>query len=118
MLVLSGSIFCVEVVDTQDKLSKGLSLRKSLDESEGMLFIFEKPGVHGFWMKEMLFPIDILWFDSDQKLIGVSENTQPESYPEVFYPPSEIRYVLELPAGTFSKLNLSIGEIFTLKQSK
>jgi uncharacterized membrane protein (UPF0127 family) len=112
---LSNSVFHVDVAETADKLMMGLSGRKSLGESEGLLFKFPQIGKYGFWMKDMFFPIDILWFTSDKRLVAVSEWVLPESYPEAFYPPVEIQYVLELPAGTFSKSNLLIGDIFSLE---
>ena len=114
-LLLSGSTFKVTIAETSAELAQGLSGREPLAENEGMLFIFPVEGKYGFWMKNMLFPIDIIWFASDKTLIGASENVQPKSYPEILYPPSDARYVLELPAGTFSKSNLAIGDIFSFE---
>ena len=52
---------------TPDAQSKGLAIRDSLNENEGMLFIFETPQKYSFWMKDMKFPIDIIWINQDGK---------------------------------------------------
>lgn len=52
----------IDIASTDASREKGLSKRESLEKNEGMLFIFDRPGVHTFWMKDMRFPIDIIWF--------------------------------------------------------
>jgi len=66
-----------------------------------MLFVFENPGIHGIWMKDMKFPIDIIWLDKDMSVISKELNVSPDTYPQVFYPSREAYYVLEVKAGTF-----------------
>ena len=58
----------------------------------------------------MLFPIDIIWIDANKKVIEVSENASPESYTNTFSPVSPAMYVLEVPAGTYSKNNIHQGD--------
>ena len=67
-LVLGGKTFSVDVADTVYTQAKGLSNRQSLGYNEGMLFIFKDVDIHGFWMKDMLFPIDIIWMDENLKI--------------------------------------------------
>lgn len=98
-IYIGDSVVRVTVVDTPEARSKGLSGRERLARGEGMLFIFPEEGIYGFWMKDMLFPIDIVWISADKKVISIDKNVSPETYPEVFEPPFPIRYVLELPAG-------------------
>ena len=43
--------------------------------------------------------IDIIWFDERKTVIGIARGASPDSYPEIFYPPRDIRYALEVPAG-------------------
>ncbi len=85
-----------EIADTKEKRELGLADRKNLPSGQGMFFVFDQPAKHGFWMKEMNFPIDIIWFDQNKKIIGVTKNLLPNSYPQIFYPPSEILYALEV----------------------
>ena len=78
-----------------------------------MLFYFDSPGKYGFWMKDMKFDIDIIWIDMDQKVVGMAENVAVNSYPKIFYPPSDVKYVLEVPSGFTVEHNIKIGDIFS-----
>lgn len=99
-----------ELADTNIKRTKGLSNKEKLAENQGMLFVFEKPGFYSFWMKEMKFPIDILWIDSEQKVIDLTENLSPETFPQIFQPLKPVQYVLEVNAGFIKKYNIKIGD--------
>lgn len=88
----------VSIADSEEERQIGLSNTKSLAQGTGKLFVFEEIGTYGFWMKDMSYPIDIVWVDQNYKVVSVTTIT-PESYPEVFYPSSEIKYVLELNSG-------------------
>lgn len=109
----------VEVADDEAKRKKGLSGRDGLEENAGMLFVFlEKSSGVSFWMKEMKFPLDIIWIN-DQKIIKIDKNVQPE--PGVaderlkrYSPASDINYVLEVNAGFADKNNLKVGDQFLL----
>ena len=95
---------------TPDEQQLGLGGRTSLPADEGMLFIFQTPGNYGFWMKDMLFPIDIIWLDDHFAITHIAANVAPDTYPESFYPGEGSRYVLETNAGYSQKNNLSVGE--------
>lgn len=102
------------VAFSEEEKRKGLSGKSGLGENEGMLFVFEKPGKYGFWMKDMLFPIDIVWI-KNKKVVGWEENILPpspqtkESELKIYYPPQDVDLVLELPAKKSSSLNLKEG---------
>lgn len=102
--------FSVEVVDTNYLLEKGLSGHAPLLDGEGMLFVFKNEGKYGFWMKDMLFPIDIIWIDENFKIVHIEKNIGPETYPKTFYPDSFARYVLEIKAGESQMLQIKIGD--------
>jgi uncharacterized protein len=119
-IVLRGHAFDIEVAETLASRAQGLSGRESLAEDTGLLFLFKSPGNHGFWMKDMKFSIDILWFRGT-KLVGIEHSVPPPS-PEatlfglkVYYPPEDVDRVLELPAGTSLKYGLTPGDTFELR---
>lgn len=104
----TGSIK-VFVADSEASREQGLSDIASLPDGDGALFIFDSPGKYGFWMKDMNFPIDIVWIDSDMNIAGVTKNVLPKSYPFVFMPPKPVSYVLEVNAGSVAKFGLTTG---------
>lgn len=113
-IALKGVIIKVEIADTSEERTRGLSGNAGLAEDEGMLFVFNEDAPHTFWMKDMRFAIDIIWISRDGAVVHVEENVAPESYPAVFAPRNEARYVVELPAGWSQRHDVSIGDRVTL----
>jgi uncharacterized membrane protein (UPF0127 family) len=99
----------ITVADTPAERERGLSGHPGLHEDEGLLFVFEIPGKYGFWMKDMLFSIDIIWLNENREVIYIKKNATPESFPEVFTPPVDAKYVLEVVAGLTDEKNISVG---------
>lgn len=120
MTLESGTRVSLEFVESFADRVRGLSKQQSIGESEGLLFFFPSMDTHGIWMKDMYFPIDIIWLDEDLRVVDIKKNADPSSYTsaidaEVFSPRTPSRYVLEVSAGFSDKNNLKIGEIFTLE---
>lgn len=107
---IGGKIINVEIADTNAKRELGLSGHAPLADDKGMLFVFDKTGKYPFWMKDMLFPLDIIWISEDFKIVYIEKNAQPVSYPNTFGDDKEARYVLEVNAGFSEKNNLKIGD--------
>ena len=104
------------VADTNTLREKGLSGVERIADDEGMLFVFDQPDIHAFWMPDMNFSIDIIWVDVHKKIIGVSENAQPlidGARPAYYHPSAPAQYVLEVPAGFFQKHGLKKGMQFS-----
>lgn len=113
-LVIGGKTFFIKIADTDEERALGLSGTKNISNREGLLFVFPTDDVYGFWMKDMNFPIDIVWIDKNMKIVHIEKNLSPESYPKVFTPDAESRYVLEISAGQAEQLKLKIGDIVKL----
>ena len=96
---INGAILMAEVVSHRTSRARGLSGREMLGEREAMLFIFDEPDYYGIWMKDMKFPIDIIWLDDELKIIGLEKNINPNTFPEKFSPPSPAKFVLEVNGG-------------------
>ncbi len=107
---IGGEIVTSKIADTPEKRTNGLSNTKSLDQDSGLLFVFENEGIQGFWMKDMNYPIDIIWIGRDKRISGIERNISPDTYPEVFTSPQPIKYVLEVNAGFSDKFDISLGE--------
>ncbi len=103
----------VEVAKTDKEQQKGLMYRKSLDDSRGMLFVFEKPEVLKFWMKNTFIPLSIGYFDAKKELIEVLDMEPVKSEMAVnlpFYSSSKpAMYALEVNRGWFKKNNIKKG---------
>ncbi|MCX6747455.1 MAG: DUF192 domain-containing protein [Candidatus Nomurabacteria bacterium] len=111
---IAGIPLRVEFADTKEAQALGLSFRTPLKEDEGMLFVFDRPNTYKFWMKDMNFAIDMIWLDVNKKIVYIERNATPESYPKLFGPDQDAKYVLEVIAGFSAKHNLKIGDSLDL----
>lgn len=106
----------VLIVNTPESRERGLSGRTALPQDSGMFFDMKSDGNHGIWMKEMYFPIDILWIDSSLRIITIEAFVAPDSYPKVFYPTRSARYVLEVHADFATLHGITLGDQITIKE--
>lgn len=100
----------VDVARTPAERVKGLSGREAMQTNEGLLFVFEKNDTHAIWMKDMRFPIDIIWIDELFSVVDVAENVLPSSFPEIFKPKQSAKFVLEVNAGWVAHNNVRLGD--------
>lgn len=114
-VTIHDKTFSVEIAQTNVQKEKGLSKRSSLSEDRGMLFLFDTADYLRFWMKDMKFPIDIL-FIKDDKIVTIYLNAQnPQSTeenlnPPLYTPTEPSNKVLELKAGTVEKYGIKQGD--------
>lgn len=111
---INDKSFKVDVAETMGARAKGLSGREKLDKDEGMFFIFGTAGNYGFWMKDMKFPIDIIWIKND-RVVGITPNVRPQAGAsdfglKLYYPPEPVKHVLEVNAGTAAAMGFKIGD--------
>lgn len=104
--VVGGVETKMYVADTTEKITKGLSDVEKLEENEGMLFVFPDEGERIFWMKDMNFPLDILWFNSNNEIVHIEENVLPENYPDKYGEGVSAQYIMEFNAGFVEKNDL------------
>lgn len=115
LLLPDGSIIKVEVVDTPELKSKGLSGRTSLGEYESMLFVFDNEDYYDFWMPDMNFALDMVWLNKDYQIVDITEDVLPmpgtplEELPK-YRSSSPAQYVLEVNSGFSSEHNLQAGD--------
>jgi len=102
----NGSID-IEIAKTQNERLQGLSGKSGLDENQGLLFEFDETSQQNcFWMKDMLFSIDMIWLDENKSVINVIPNVAPETFPESFCPTKPAKYGFEISSGQSIKLGI------------
>lgn len=113
MIKIAGQTLKVELAQTPLAWKKGLSGRKNLKEGRGMLFVFSETKRHAIWMKDMNFPIDIIWIKAGQ-VVDMAQNVPPaapgDKNPPVYLPREDAGGVLEVSAGFAERYNLKIGD--------
>lgn len=114
-VTINGSTLKVELADTQDKRTKGLSGRDSLASDSGMLFTFANPDKYPFWMKGIKFPLDFIWIRNNV-VVDFIENVEPpkanqsDSSLPVYSSKVPIDSVLEVNAGIVKSLKIKEGD--------
>jgi hypothetical protein len=99
-----------DVSSTNNERIIGLSKYTKLQKHQAMLFVFQEQGYYPFWMKNMKFPIDIIWLDEEKKIVFIKEYADPLDYPQSYNPESVSLYVLETVAGFATEHQLFIGQ--------
>ncbi len=104
VVTVNGFELVADIASTGVQKSRGLAVKDNLNETEGMLFVYSSPGEYAFWMKNMKFPIDIIWLDSERKVVHIEHSLEPcgESCP-TYKPDDDALYVLETVAGFAEK---------------
>jgi len=99
----------IEVAATDEERAQGLMNRPWMEETQGMLFLFEKEQRQSFWMRNTIIPLDIMFVSSDMRIVNIAKNTQPFSERGI---PSTgpALYVVEVIAGFSDKYGLNQGD--------
>jgi uncharacterized membrane protein (UPF0127 family) len=110
-IIIDDKIVNVEIADTAEKHYQGLSNRKNLCDDCGMLFIFPDKKDRIFVMRNMNFPLDIIWIDDD-KIVKIDKNLPPEDENPVnnYSSDAPVDYVLEVNEGFADKNNIKAGD--------
>ena len=113
MLNFQGQPIQAERVKTDLDRQKGLSGRECIRKNQAMLFEFDADDVknHCFWMKDMKFPIDIYWLDSDKRVVFSATQVKPSSYPKSYCPNVQTRFVIELHSGIGKELLFDYDDV-------
>lgn len=102
----------IEIADNEYKTQTGLMYRSSMEKDQAMLFVFPDEQRRSFFMKNTEFPLDIIYFDSNKKLINFHSNAKP--YDETSLPSTApAKYVLEVNGGLAEQWGLQNGDTFS-----
>jgi len=106
-----GQSVVVEVADTPERSMYGYMFRREVKEDEGMVFVYPESGIHPFWMKNTLVPLDIIWMDDAFEILHVETAVPCKADPCPSYGTLRMsRYTLELKAGSSARRGLRIGD--------
>ena len=117
--VIFADGFRVEAVvaRTDAARARGLMFRDHLDEREGMLFVFDVPRRHPFWMKNVRIELDILWLDARGRIVWMVQNAPPcTSDPcPMYVPGADASYVVEVVGGFVTKHDVAVGNTVAIE---
>lgn len=116
-LTINDVQFQVQLSDTDALQELGLGNRAFLSARTGMLFVFDHSDRYSFWMKDMEFPLDIIWADEGGTIIYIQPSLSPNSYPQSYAPRKDAMYVLEISAGESDSSNIKIGDKIVFDKS-
>jgi uncharacterized protein len=114
---IDGRKFDAIISDSFAKRMIGLMFRESIPKSSCMLFIFGGEGMQGIWMRNMRFAIDVIWLDGNCRIVGIEEDLQPCGSMfgcRTYYPKSDAKYIIEMPAGSVSRNRIRKGSKISL----
>ena len=116
-VAVNDTKFQVELAETNTEKQIGLSKTENLPENEGMLFLFDTPDFYSFWMRDMKFPIDIIFINGN-KVTTIISNALPPSETggslPTFQPTQKSDKVLEVNAGIAKKYNITEGSVIDI----
>lgn len=116
-LKMGSKDIVADVVSDEQARAKGLGGRPYLEDNTGMLFVFPVADYYTFWMKDMIFAIDIIWLNKDMRVVDIKERVEPSTYPnQSFKPRQKASYVLEVSSGDVSAANLKIGDTIQVQK--
>ena len=107
----------VDVVSQLKDMQRGLQGAKSLAKNHGMLFVFDSDNFQPFWMKDMKFAIDMIWIDSQYRIVTIASSC-PACVQEpckIYVPSQKARYVLEVSSGFALRHHFKLGDVLTFK---
>jgi uncharacterized membrane protein (UPF0127 family) len=121
-VTIGSTPYVLEMADTPEKITKGLSGRTSIPRKTGMIFVMPEETIQEFWMKDCLTDMDIIFLDSDCRVVNmhrmVQERKKMISETDMQYERQLKKYssnkpaelVIELPPGDLTRLQLSVGQ--------
>lgn len=110
----------VQIADTEPRRVRGLMFQDQLPYDQGMIFVFDEPGLYSLWMLNMQFPLDMMWFDENGKIVHIEQDVPPcKAALEIatcqsVVPEKEAVYVLEVTAGFIEQNNITKDSVLTI----
>lgn len=116
-LKINNKTYKLETAKTISERSRGLSNRNELCSNCGMVFFAKSDSIQPFWMKNTLIPLDMVWVNSEGRVVHIEQATieeDPKNPQKIYRNATPAKYVIELNYKETEKLNLKIGDIINL----
>ncbi len=118
-ITINGVTLDVEIADDSKKMERGLMFRDTLPENRGMLFVFDQERKYTFWMMNMTFDLDIIWLDTNGKVVYTVEDAKPcidaaHTSSCSFSPDRPAKYVLEVNSGFVQKHGINENSVMRI----
>lgn len=110
----------VQIADTDPRRVRGLMFQEQLPYNQGMIFVFDEPRPHSLWMLNMQFPLDVIWFDSDGRVVHIAEDIPPcKTALEIttcqsVVPDGDALYALEVTSGFVQRNGITEDSILNI----
>ena len=110
----------VQIADTEPRRVRGLMFQEQLPYDQGMIFVFDEPGLYSLWMLNMQFSLDMIWFDKDGRVVHIEKDVPPcKTALEIttcqsVVPDKEALYVLEVASGFIDQNNITKDSILDI----
>ena len=110
----------VQIADTEPRRIRGLMFQDQLPYDQGMIFVFNEPGLYSLWMLNMQFSLDMMWFDQDGKVVHIEKDIPPcKTVVEIsacqsIIPSAEAVYVLEVTSGFVDQNNITKDSVLSI----
>ncbi|MGD1005652.1 MAG: DUF192 domain-containing protein [Ignavibacteriaceae bacterium] len=99
----------IQIADNEFEEELGLMYRKQMDENKGMLFVFPKPIIQTFWMRNTFIPLDMIFVNPDKIIVTIQKNTKILS-DSTYSSTAPAQYVIEVDAGFCDRHNIKVGD--------
>ena len=110
---VDDTVLEVQIADTEPRRVRGLMFQDQLPFDQGMIFVFNEPGVYSLWMLNMQFSLDMIWFDDNGDIVHIEKDISPCKTPteimacQSIMPSGEARYILEVTSGFIEQFNIT-----------
>lgn len=118
---IDNQVLQVQIADTEPSRVRGLMFQDELPYNQGMFFVFEKPGTYSMWMLNMQFPLDLIWFDSEGKIVHIEKNVPPcksaletATCSGINSGTNQALYILEVTSGFVDKFGITENSVLEI----
>lgn len=111
---VDDTVLEVQIADTEPRRVRGLMFQDQLPYDQGMIFVFNEPGIYSLWMLNMQFSLDMIWFDEDGNIVHIEQDVPPcKTAPEIMacqsiVPSGDALYILEVTAGFVEEFDITL----------